>query len=310
MNAKKVAPLVLALILGLCAFYMALRVISKQKQTTVQTQRPEVVIAKVNIDAGQVLTDDVLDKGEISTDVLPTTVFQNTGDVSGRVATVPIIQGQAITQTLLAPKGVGGGLQAVVPMGMRAMTLDVNEITGVAGNIVPGVHIDVLQTFHDDRTGDQMSRTIVQNVKVTAVGMHHNPGDQPDGGAHSITVLVSPQEAETLELASMTGRPRFTLRNTNDLDLVDTSGVTLTELKGRESNQKDQDNGMVTPVINVAPSTQPAVNISYADPATRPSPQPSTWTMHIIHGEVDQEVKFKLQKPIAELLSPDSPLAP
>jgi pilus assembly protein CpaB len=312
MNAKKVAPLVLALILGLCAFYMALRVISKQKVVINQPNRPMVVVAKQNIEAGQPLSDDVLDKSEISSDTAPPGSFQTPAELNGRVATVPIVQGQVITQTLLAPIGAGAGLQAVIPMGMRAITLDMNEITGVAGNIMPGSHIDILQTFHDDKTGDQMSRTILQNVKVLAVGNRRNPNDpNQDPGSHSITVVVNPQDAETLELSSMTGRPRYALRNSNDLDLVETPGATLTELKGKESAQKEAEN--VVPVMNsLPPSTQPTQPLAYADPATRPTApvQPATWTMHVIRGGAEEEVKFALHRPTAELLAPDGPLEP
>jgi pilus assembly protein CpaB len=306
MNAKKAAPLILALVLGLFAFWMMLHMINKQQSAGKAPPRPMVVIAKGNVDAGTVLGPDNLMTGEISADAVPTTVFKDPAELMGRVASVPIIDGQVITQTLLAPKGVGAGLQAVVPVGMRAVTLDINEITGVAGNVVPGCHVDVIQTFHDDRTGEQMARTIVQNVQVTAIGMHHNAGDPPDSNVHSVTVLVTPANAELLELASMTGRPRLSLRSGNDLNLVQTPGVTLTDLKGRDSAHRDVYNTVQSDVVGDVPTTQPDGTTVLTSASTRPSEQPSQWTMHVVRGGTETEVRFSLRKPVATLIGQDA----
>jgi len=294
MNLKKVTPLILALCLGLLTLWMAMRLITRQQaESSAQPQRPQVVVAKQNIDAGSVLTDDNLTRSEVAVDSLPASVFRDASEIRGRVATVPIIQGQVITETLLAAKGVGAGLQAVVPQGMRAVTLDINEVTGVAGNIVPGCHVDVLQTMRDERTGEQMARTIAQNVKVTGVGMRRNPGDNTDTGNRSVTVLVTPQQAELLELASATGRPRFTLRGGNDLALVSTSGVTVTDLSGHESAQRDEFN-------TVRPAAQDDSGGSLAAPTTQPS-GPVQWTIHVVRGGTESEVRFDVRKPVAEV---------
>ena len=220
MNWKKIAPLLIAIILGGVAAKMAFDFVQKkQSAALVQPKRAQMVVAKRNIEAGAVLADDDLAMGDVSSDSVPDTVFRGPEQLLGRVTVVPIIQGQAITTTLLAPRGMGPGLQAAIPIGMRAITIDINEVTGVAGYLVPGCHVDVLQTFRDEKTGMSMARTVVQNVKVTAIGMRHNP-DQGDGGNHSITLLVTPPQAELLELSSATGRPRFALRSGTDLSNV------------------------------------------------------------------------------------------
>ncbi|MGD1276924.1 MAG: Flp pilus assembly protein CpaB [Tepidisphaeraceae bacterium] len=301
MNLKKVTPLILALCLGLLTLWMATRLLMRQQaESAAQPQRPQVVVARQNIDAGSVLTDENLTRSEVAVDSLPASVFKDASEIRGRVATVPIIQGQVITETLLAAKGVGAGLQAVVPQGMRAVTLDINEITGVAGNIVPGCHVDILQTMRDDRTGDQMARTIAQNVKVTAVGMRHNPGENVDSGGRSVTVLVTPQQAELLELASATGRPRFSLRGGNDLALTSTAGVTLIDLRGHESGQKDEFN-TVRPLVDVDSST--------TQPSTQPS-VPLQWTIRVVRGGTETEVRFDVRKPVAELGTSNTGLLP
>ena len=295
MNVKKLAPLIVALVLGLLAAKMAFNFVSS-RQSNAETKRPPVVLAKHNLDAGAVLTLDDLIMGDVASDAVPDSVFQSPDQLVGRVTVVPLIQGQAITTTLLAPRGVGPGLQAAVPTGMRAVTVDVNEITGVAGYLVPGCHVDLFQTVRDEKTGMPQARTLAQNVKVTAVGMKHNPQDG-DGGGHSITLLVTTPQAELIELACSVGRPRFVLRGGNDLAMVDTKGVTLAELVGHHANRNDEFNTVV-PILNAQiPSSQPSIALT-ANITTRPSidTDSDSWTIEVIRGGSESEAKFAMPK--------------
>jgi pilus assembly protein CpaB len=255
-----------------------------------------VVLAKHNLDAGAVLTLDDLILGDVASDAVPDTVFQSPDQLVGRVTVVPLIQGQAITTTLLAPRGVGPGLQAAVPTGMRAVTVDVNEVTGVAGYLVPGCHVDLIQTVRDEKTGMPQARTLAQNVKVTAIGVKHNPQDG-DGGGHSITLLVTPPQAELIELACSVGRPRFVLRGGNDLAMIDTKGVTLAELVGHHANRNDEFNTVGSTLSAQLPSTQPS-SLLTANITTRPSidSDADSWTVEIIRGGSESEAKFALPK--------------
>ena len=182
-----------------------------------------------------------------------------------------------------------------MPIGMRAVTVDINEMTGVAGYLVPGCHVDVIQTVRDDKSGLPVARTLTQNVKVTAVGQRHNPQDG-DGGGHSVTLLVTPTQAELMELACSVGRPRFALRGGNDLALVDTKGLTLAELIGHHSARNDEFN-VVAPLVTQFPSTQPSATASSAS-STRPSVDVDNdqWTIEIIRGGSESEAKFSLPK--------------
>src|SRR5579872_2748677 len=230
MNVKKIAPLIVALILGGIAAKMAFDFVQKrQSGLTATEKRPQMVVAKRSVEAGTALTEEDLALGDVSSDAVPETAFTSMDQLLGRVTVVPLLQGQAITATLLAPRGMGPGLQAAIPLGMRATTVEINEMTGVAGYLAPGCHVDVVQTMRDEKTGLPLARTLAQNVKITAVGMRHNPQDG-DGGGRSITVLVTPAQAELIELCSSVGKPRFVLRNGNDLASADSKGITLTEL--------------------------------------------------------------------------------
>ncbi|MGD0463824.1 MAG: Flp pilus assembly protein CpaB [Tepidisphaeraceae bacterium] len=295
MNVKKIAPLIVALVLGAIAAKMMFNFISS-RQSNAEVKRPPVVLAKHNLDAGAVLTLDDLVLGDVASDAVPDTVFQSPDQLVGRVTVVPLIQGQAITSTLLAPRGVGPGLQAAVPNGMRAVSVDINEITGVAGYLVAGCHVDLIQTVRDDKTGMPQARTLAQNVKVTAIGMRHNPGDG-DGGGHSITLLVTPAQAELIELACAVGRPRFALRGGTDLAMVDTKGVTFAELVGHHANRNDEFNTVVPVISTQLPSTQPSGALT-ANVTTRPSIDSDNdqWTIEVIRGGSESEAKFALPR--------------
>jgi pilus assembly protein CpaB len=290
MNVKKMAPLIVALILGGIAAKMAFDFIQKrQSGISSELKHPQMVVAKRNVEAGTALTEEDLSLGDISSDAVPETAFTSVDQLLGRVTVVQLLQGQAITSTLLAPRGMGPGLQAAVPLGMRAVTVEINEMTGVAGYLVPGCHVDVLQTLRDDKTGLPTARTLAQNVKITAVGMRHNPQDG-DGGGRSITLLVSPAQAELMELCSTLGRPRFTLRNGNDLAAVEPKGVTMAELLGHHSNRDDFETAMST--------TQPSTVLTSASSTTRPSnldADNDQWTIIEIRGGSASEAKFSLR---------------
>jgi pilus assembly protein CpaB len=262
----------------------------RQNGFSSELKRPQMVVAKRSVEAGTALTEEDLALGDTSSDAIPEIAFTSVDQLLGRVTVVPLLQGQAITSTLLAPRGMGPGLQAAVPLGMRAVTIEVNEMTGVAGYLVPGCHVDVVQTLKDERTGFPTARTLAQNVKITAVGMRHNPQDG-DGGGRSITLLVTPSQAELMELCSTIGRPRFTLRNGNDLAAVEPKGITLAELMGRRSNRED-----FTSASEISsPTTQPSTVLT-ANVTTRPSNNDGDdqWTIIEIRGGSASEAKFAL----------------
>jgi len=290
MNVKKIAPLIVALVLGVVCAKMLFDFVQKRQGGVLsELKHPQMVVAKRSIEAGTALTEEDLGLGDVASDsTVPETAFTSVDQLLGRVTVVPLLQGQAITNTLLAPRGMGPGLQAAIPLGMRAVTVEINEITGVAGYLAPGCHVDVVQTVRDEKTGLPLARTLAQNVKITAVGMRHNPQDG-DGGGRSITLLVTPPQAELIELSSSIGHPRFALRNGNDLATTETKGITLAELVGHHSSHSDE-----LASASGLPTTQP-MTVLTSNTTTRPSNLDSDndqWTIEIIRGGSTSEVKF------------------
>jgi pilus assembly protein CpaB len=178
------------------------------------------------------------------------------------------VRGSPVLESMLAPKGSGSGLQALIPPGMRAITVEINEFSGVAGNLVPGCRVDVVASINGEGGGEMVSRTIVQNVRVTAIGMRRPTPEEEKGGSNggqmkSVTLLTTPKEAEAIELAAATGRPRLVLRSGADNGTANSEGVTVGELRGARAPKKDpfQQVELIKPVSPIAlsatPTTQP-----------------------------------------------------
>jgi pilus assembly protein CpaB len=237
MNLKALIPLALAVVLGLVAAFAAKNMLAQNHSAQPNTKLTQVVVAKVNIPPGTELTADDVTTVKMEADVDPQAIFTNPDDVLKRVAAQPLYKGQPVINTLLAPKGTGGGLQALVPEGMRAITIEVNEFLGVAGFVTPGSRVDVISSMAGDKGGEMVARTIVQNVRVTAVGSHlaMNNDDNKEP-LKSVTLIATPKEAQAIELACATGRPRLVLRSSGD-QKVDSSiaGVSVSELRGQQN---------------------------------------------------------------------------
>src|SRR3954470_818907 len=168
MNVKTWIPLALAVVLGLVAAKVARDMLAQRSRQTTASKLTEVVIAKRDIIAGNELTGADLTTGKVSVESVPERSFTSAADLIGRVVESPILKGQSILEPDLAPRGTGSGLQALVPSGMRAITIEVNEFSGLGGMITPGSRVDVISTVQPNGTDELLARTVVQNVKITA----------------------------------------------------------------------------------------------------------------------------------------------
>jgi pilus assembly protein CpaB len=278
MNWKAWAPLAIAIVLGVIAAKLA-RDMTQKNQTVEQagTKLTKVVIAKNTIQPGQILKEEDLATAPFASEQTPEGTFANTSDVVGRVVLSPLIKGQPVVHTLLAGPGTGAGLQALVPDGMRAITIDVSESSSVAGLLTPGCHVDVVASINDAANGTMVARTLAQNLKVQALGQRVSSAGKGDEDPNAVqafktvTLVVTPEEAETIELASVTGRPRLVLRSSTDNAISDSGGVTVQDLtnngKGIVAPPKALPVAMegtpkraaTQPVAVVAPATQPVV---------------------------------------------------
>src|SRR5678815_1688554 len=164
MNVKTWIPLALAIVLGVIAAKVARDVLMKNKpQQTQAVKLTKVVIAKADLLPGRQLQAEDLMVGEVTPQSVPEGAFNEIEQLVGRVVENRTIKGQPVVAAILAPEGAAAGLQALVPRGMRAITIEVNEFSGVAGLLTPGCRVDVIATIQAE--GGPVARTIVQNVK-------------------------------------------------------------------------------------------------------------------------------------------------
>jgi len=142
--------------------------------------------------------------------------------------------GEPILERQLAPAGAGVGLAAKIPSGMRAISVRSDEVVGVAGFLLPGTHVDVLLTYHSDKSPDPKTSTVLQDVVVLAAGqqIRPDPDGKPASVANVVTLLLKPEDAESLVLATSLGAIHFVLRNGADKEQTSSQPVGLDQLAG------------------------------------------------------------------------------
>jgi pilus assembly protein CpaB len=266
MNWKTWVPLVLAIVLGVVAAKVAKDTLMKNRAAAGPAGKfVKIVVAKDDIQPGQEIKAEQINLAQVQENAAPASSFTDVEKLNGRSAEMMILKGQPIVEAMLAQEGAGTGIQALIPKGMRAVTIEVNEFTGVAGLLVPNCHVDILATINDGASNTQVSKAIVQNVTVKAVGqrttVNGNEPPNPNEMFRSVTLLLTPKDAEAIELACTTGRPRLVLRGGRDTEMVTTEGVTLGELRGGAGDKFKTE-------LALTPATQPTIVI--APPTTQP----------------------------------------
>src|SRR6185503_3174460 len=221
-NRLKIA-LVVAVFFGLIAAYGIYNFLSQQQKEadSLRASNQEIVVAAQDIPPGTTLNDEALKKGLIKTTPWPKTsipagAFSSPQQVLGKVNRVKIMANEPILETRLA--GEGAGLTVRLEAGKRALALSVNEIVGVSGFIVPDDRVDVILTTTPLSAGDstKISKIVMQNKRVLSVAQSTEQKDGKPQLARSITLEVTPEEAEKLSLASQEGSIALALRGLGD----------------------------------------------------------------------------------------------
>ena len=161
--------------------------------------------------------------------------FSDVKPILDRGLVSAVAENEPVTETKLAPIGSGAGLPPSIPTGMRAMSVKVDEVIGVAGFVVPGTRVDLVVTLRGAGQADEsMSRTVVSNVLVLTAGTKFDQDQAKDGKAQPSTVVtlaVSPSDAERIALASSEGKISLALRNPLDVAPTETAGVHIASLR-------------------------------------------------------------------------------
>ena len=226
---RKWFALVLALASGGAAGYLALnnlqQPLSARPAATSPTMR--VVVAARDLPVGAVLGPADVKAVDWPASALPPGYARDPQAVVGRGLITAVSANEPLLAAKLASKEAGGGLPITIPEGMRAVSVKVDEVVGVAGFVLPGTRVDVLATLTPSSGREEAAtRVILQNVQTLAAGqtIQRDAEGKPQT-VTVITLLVAPEEAEKLTLAATEGQIQLALRNTLDMGQVDTKGA-------------------------------------------------------------------------------------
>lgn len=218
-NIRPLGALLLALVLGLAtAAYAAIWLQQQSASNTLQ-----VIVAQRDLQMGTRLQPDMLQtlawpKAAGIQDPL-TTLDQ----AVGRVIHMPVLRGEPLLQSKLAAEGEKGGLSSVLAPGQRAVTVKVNEIMGVAGFALPGNFVDVMVNMPDGEN-QPVSKIVIERIRVLAVAQDVSTNESKPRVVNAVTLQVSPQQAEQIDLARSVGTLSLVLRSYSDIIPVQTAG--------------------------------------------------------------------------------------
>jgi|SRR5579863_6158787 len=239
----------------------------------------DVLVAADDLQVGTKIEEKDVKPLRFPTANLPAGVFHFKNKVVGRGVVLPISKGEFILTSKLAGENAGYGLPALIPPGMRAVSVRVNDTTSVSGFVLPGTRVDVLLTGTPEGSGEQQTTTVLENVAVIATGqkLERNAAGEPQT-TPVITLLVSPDDAQKLTLASNQGKIQLALRSPLD------------------TRQEELNSARAATLYRggVTPPTPPPAPRPRLKPAAAPSlpPAPTAYTVEVYKGDKKEESKF------------------
>jgi pilus assembly protein CpaB len=269
-NAKAIAFLALAVLAGLAAAIYATMWVSRQANIASN----KVVVAATDIELGSKINPQMLTAVDWPAASTPPGAFKDAKELQDRVLRVSVQRGEAVLERKLAPSGTQGGLSAVIADGKRAMTVRVNDVVGVAGFALPGNYVDVLVNAQREvgkgLPSKPISITVLDHVLVLAVAQEAGRDETKPKVVSAVTLELTPQDAEKLDLARSVGALSLVLRNQLDRNEVATHGITKTQLFGEPEAAVEKIVARTAPVhVAQAPRLAPASCVEVIQHAVR-----------------------------------------
>ena len=235
-NPRALVMVLISIIIGLGAVVLASRWVSQK--ATVQSSK--VVVAAVDIDLGTPLTPQMLKVADWPSGSIPAGAVHDIKVLDTRVLKTSVLRGEAVLESKLAPVGATGGLSAVIAKGNRAMTVRVNDVVGVAGFALPGNYVDIVVNTEDEtnkaeHVNKSISKIVLEHILVLAVAQEQNRDETKPKVVNAVTLEVTPEQAERLDLARSVGSLSLVLRNQVDSSLTTTNGSTKQDLLNKGS---------------------------------------------------------------------------
>jgi pilus assembly protein CpaB len=254
-------PIIFVLLAGFAALVAAMVVYSALKKREAEVQQAklqsvEIVVAAHALGIGTKLDASSVRSTRWSRDSMPPGAFTDPSAVIGKYTKNSFVENQPIVADWLFSGDKNAGvLPLLIPTGMRALSVPVDEVSDIAGFVLPHAHVDVLVTV---TSGEKpLTKIVLQDVEVLAIAQDIEQVNDKPQPVHVVTMLVTPDQAERLTLASGQGGLRLALRNYDDKNVIATNGVTVAQLLGAQP---------------AALPMAPEQHVVFAAPRPRPKP--------------------------------------
>jgi pilus assembly protein CpaB len=267
--------LAFSLLVASAASLLVLRQVQRAPVREVEVRNYQVAVAARDLPMGTMLAaaDVKLVAWPASSPVAG--AFSTTEEVVNRGLVAGVVTNEPLTGSKVAAREAGAGLPPIITPGMRAVSVKVDDVVGVAGFVVPGTRVDVVVTINQQQ--QSVARVVVANIQVLAAGTKIDQQQARDGRpvpATVVTLLVTPEEAERISLASSVGRITLALRNPLDTAPTETAGTRVSALLGRPEEP---------PPAAAVPRPQPRERARAATPPPA-APVPSIYTVETIRA--------------------------
>jgi pilus assembly protein CpaB len=267
--------LVFALVVSSVFYQMTARSSGTSRKAE-STDLKDVVVTARPLGVGVMVKPADIKIVKIPTSAFPKGGFSKVEDVLDRPVISNILLEEPILEGRLAAKGSGLGLAPTIPVGMRAVTVRVNDVASVSGFVLPGMRVDVLVTGRPPSADGDMTSTVLQNMLVLSAGTTIQPDARGQAiQAPTVTLLATPEQSETLTLAGNEGRLQLVLRNSSDQSVEKTAGRYINELYGAQRK---------APAPPEAPRPAPRPIVIAAAPPPPPPPPPPLDQIVVIRG--------------------------
>jgi pilus assembly protein CpaB len=289
MNRRLLVVFLCALVAAVCIGYLVYRALGVRARPAAATPTIDIVVATKNLGAGALISAQDLKMAKwLGT--APKGVLFRMDSAINRGVVSPIYEGEPILANRLAETGSGAGLAALIPPGMRAFAVRVDDVAGVSGFVTPGMRVDVLMTGipPGDNAGGPRVKTLMQNIQVLSAGS--NLQKDSEGKPQQVPVvnlLVTPEQAEDLSLASNQTHIQLVLRNPVDTHLATPPGTAMAALFGVPAT--------ITAAERGGPKPEPIGERPNPPRALPSAPVARLRSVEVLNGTARTEAQFELK---------------
>jgi pilus assembly protein CpaB len=264
--------LVFALVVSSIFYQFTAR--SGPSKKTETTEMRDMIITTRALGVGVMIRPADVKIAKVPAEAFPKGAYSKVEEVLDRPVISNILLEEPILEGRLATKGSGLGLAPTIPVGMRAVSVRVNDVAGVAGFVLPGMKVDVLVTGRPPGDDGDITATALQNILVLSAGTTLQPDARGQAiQAPTVTLLATPEEAEILTLANMDGHIQLVLRNSSDQDMGKTPGRYVSELYGTNRRAPTKNTPAKSDTSEIAkPAPRPKAAVAEAPKPAPPAP--------------------------------------